>query len=140
MMLIDNQNILKEVYPYFWSKIKELEGCLDESLVQTEDSKQGNATLYITRDGKKQYLHSKYNPIREAEVIVDSYDNIDEGTTVIFYGTGLGYHIDYFLKKYPNVDYYIFEPIPEIIYKYLSFKSIKSLSSFNLRDIALGND
>lgn len=140
MILIDNQNILKEVYPSTWRKIKDIEGSLDENLVQLEDTKQGNKTLCVTREGKKQYLHSKYDPIKEAEVIVDGYNNINDGTTVIFYGVGLGYHIDLFIKKYPNVNYYIFEPIPELLYKYLSLKSIKELSSYRLKDIVVGND
>ncbi|MDE6182170.1 MAG: hypothetical protein K2F59_03080, partial [Eubacteriales bacterium] len=32
-----------------------------------EDTKDGNKTLQIENDGKKIYLHSKYNPIKEAE-------------------------------------------------------------------------
>ncbi len=48
---------------------------------------------------KKVYLHSKYNPIREGETIVNQYSNIEDNTTIIFYGVGLGYHIDLFLKK-----------------------------------------
>lgn len=52
MILIDNQNILKEVYPSTWRKIKDIEGSLDENLVQLEDTKQGNKTLCVTREGK----------------------------------------------------------------------------------------
>jgi hypothetical protein len=140
MILIDNINILKEAYPITWDKIKELEKSIDTELIQFEDTKQGCKTLYIENDDRKSYLHSKYNPIREAETIVDEYKDVTNSTTVIFYGTGLGYHIDLFLERYPNVNYYIYEPIPELLLKYLSYKPIKKLSSHKLKDIVLVND
>ncbi|CAK7050192.1 6-hydroxymethylpterin diphosphokinase MptE-like protein [Tissierella sp.] len=140
MILIDNINILKEAYPITWDKIKELEKSIDTGLIQFEDTKQSCKTLYMERNGRKSYLHSKYNPIREAEAIVDEYKDVSNSTTVIFYGTGLGYHIDLFLEKYPDLNYYIYEPIPELLFKYLSYKPIKKLSSHKLKDIVLGND
>lgn len=140
MILIDNINVLKELYPYTWDRVKDLEGQINTNLIGFEDTRQGDKTLYIDKDGKKIYLHSKYNPIREAEAIIEEYKDVDENTTVIFYGTGLGYHIDLFLKKHPNVNYYIYEPIPEILYSYLSFKSMKKLPSLKLKNIILGDN
>lgn len=141
MLLTDNMNILKEAYPHTWKKIKSLEENISVDLVQFEDTKKGNKTLYVKKDEKKVYLHSKYDPVREAQAVVEEYKNVKEDTTVIFYGTGLGYHIDLFVKKYPNVSYYIYEPIPEILYKYLSYRSIKKMTSykFKLKNIVLGD-
>lgn len=140
MILIDNINILKERYPKTWDKIKDYEKNLDSNYIKVEETKKGFKTLSINKDGKNVYMHSKYNPFREAETIVDEYENIEDGTNVIFYGVGLGYHIDAFLEKYPNVNYYIYEPIPEVLYAYLSNKSLKELPSKNLMDIMVGLD
>ncbi|MBU5436668.1 DUF115 domain-containing protein [Tissierella sp. MSJ-40] len=140
MVLVDNINILKEAYPYTWRKFKDLEGSINVNLVQFEDTKKGDKTLYVEKDGKKVYLHSKYDPIRESEAILDEYKEVLNDTTVIFYGIGLGYHVDLFLKRYPNINYYIYEPIPEILNAYLSYKSIKKMSSSKLKDIVLGDD
>lgn len=139
-MLIDNINILKLTYPQTWEKLKSLEESIDMDLIQVEETRRGDKTLWIEKEGKKTYLHSKYNPIREAEAIIAEYENVEEDNTVIFYGTGLGYHIDIFLKKHPNINYYIYEPIPEMLYTYLSHKSLKKLPSLNLKDIILADN
>ena len=139
-MLIDNINILKLTYPQTWEKLKSFEKSIDMDLIQVEETRRGDKTLWIEKEGKKTYLHSKYNPIREAEAIIEEYENVEEDTTVIFYGTGLGYHIDIFLEKHPNVNYYIYEPIPEMLYTYLSHKSLKKLPSLNLKNIILADN
>ncbi|WP_077369569.1 motility associated factor glycosyltransferase family protein [Anaerosalibacter sp. Marseille-P3206] len=140
MLLVDNINILKTRYTKTWDRIKNYEDKLDENYIKVEETKKGFKTLSVDKDGKIIYMHSKYNPIREAETIVDEYDGVEDGANVIFYGIGLGYHIDSFLEKYPNVNYYIYEPIPEILHAYLSNKSLKDLPSKNLMDIMVGLD
>ena len=140
MLLIDNINILKDGYPKTWDKIKDYEDKLDANYIKVEETKKGFKTLSVNKDDKSIYMHSKYNPIREAKAIVDEYEDVEDGANVIFYGVGLGYHIDVFLEKYPNVNYYIYEPIPEVLYAYLSNKSIKELPSKNLMDIMVGLD
>ena len=138
MLLIDNINILKDMYYNTWTKLKSLEESMDTSEIHVEETRKGDKTLWVEKDDKKVYVHSKYNPIREAQAIVEDYKDIADDSIVIFYGTGLGYHIDLFLERYPNVNYYIYEPIPEMLYTYLSNKSIKELSNNNLLDIVLG--
>ncbi len=139
MILVDNIKIFKKAYPISWNNIKAAETLLNRNLVQLEVSNKGYKTLYLEEDGKKVYMHSKYNPIREAEAIVEEYEDIQENSTVIFYGTGLGYHIDAFLNKHKNINYYIYEPIPELLYQYLSNQDIKDLPNKNLENIVLGN-
>lgn len=139
-MLVDNINILKMTYPNTWDKVKSLEETIDKELLKVEETRKGDKTLSIEKDGKKTYIHSKYNPMREAEAIIEEYEDIEDDTTVVFYGTGLGYHIDLFLKKYPKTNYYIYEPVPEMLYTYLSNKSIKDLPNKNLKNIVLRKD
>lgn len=139
-MLKGNEKIIKSAYPHIWNRLKNLENNMDNTLVHIEETKRGSKTLYIVKDDKKMYFHSKYNPIREAEAIVEEYKDIEENSTVVFYGTGMGYHIDLFLKKHPNVSYYIYEPIPELLYTYLSYNSLRKLPSLNLKDMILGDN
>lgn len=129
MLLVDNIVILKEVFPTTLLKLREIENNIDERFIKIEETKNGCKTLSIKKEEKWVYLHSKYNPIREAEAIIDEYKDIKEETSVIFYGVGLGYHIDAFLEKHPDVNFYIYEPIPEILYHYLSNKEITNLPS-----------
>ncbi len=44
------------------------------------------------------------------------------------------------MEKHPNVNYYIYEPIPEILHTYLSHKSLKRLPSLRLKDIILADN
>ena len=140
MLLIDNINILKKMYSSTWNKLKSLEDSIDMNFINLEETRKGYKTLSIERDEKKTYIHSKYNPLREAESIIEEYKEVKDNTTVIFYGTGLGYHIELFLERYPNVNYYIYEPVSELLYQYLCNKSIKNLPSKNLKNIVLGSD
>ncbi len=139
MLLIDNINILKYKNQNTLGRLKLVEQKTNPIFIKTEETKRGNKTLFIENQEKKTYIHSKYNPIREAEFIIEEYKEIKKDTTVIFYGTGLGYHIDLFLQKYPNVDYYIYEPIPELLYTYLSNNSIENLPGKKLKNVTLNN-
>ncbi|OZV13442.1 hypothetical protein CIW83_04400 [Tissierella sp. P1] len=138
MILTDNINILKESDPQIWDKLKQYEDEKNRLLFQIEETRKGDKTLIITKDNNKIYLHSKYDPIREANTIVESYEDIDENSNIIFYGTGLGYHIKLILEKYPNIKYYIFEPIPELMYNFLSNINLGDFSKGRLMGINLG--
>src|SRR5690554_6568793 len=121
MLFDDNNNILKKKYPKTWNQIELTKENMDHDLINQEESKRRDKTLLVNRDdGKKLYIHSKYNPLREAESIIEEYKELKDNSTVVFYGVGLGYHIDLFIKRYPNVPCYIYEPIPELLYHYLS--------------------
>ena len=138
MILVDNINILKNIYPNTWNKIKSLENNINKDFIRCEETRKGDKTLYINKDNKKIYLHSKYDPIREAEAIVDNYKKIKNNTTIIFYGTGLGYHIKLILEKYPNIKCYIYEPIPDLIYNFLANVNLKDFQRNRLMGISIG--
>ena len=135
MILIDNLNILKSSYSDIWNKLKQFEDKENRIITEIEETRNGDKTLCVTKDGKKIYLHSRYNPIREAETIVDSFEDIDEDTNIIFYGTGLGYHLQMILEKYKKIKYYIYEPIPELLYAFLSNVNLKNLNANRLMGI-----
>ena len=136
MILIDNLNILKTSYPDIWSQIKQFEDRENRILTEIEETRNGDKTLSITKDNKKLFFHSKYSPIREAETIVESFDDIDKNSSIIFYGTGLGYHIQLILEKYKDIKYYIYEPIPELLYAFLSNVNLKELKINRLMGIS----
>jgi len=136
VILIDNLNILKSSYLDIWNKLKQFEDKENRKLTEIEETRNGDKTLVINKDDKNVYLHSRYNPVREAETIVESIDDIDENTNIIFYGTGLGFHIQLILEKYKNIKYYIYEPIPEILYAFLSNVNLKKLNLNRLAGIS----
>lgn len=138
MILIDNINILKESYPGAWEKLKQYEDEENRLISEIEETRRGDKTLSINKGDSKSYLHSKYDPLREAETIVDSYKDLEEDTNIIFYGAGLGYHIKLILEKYPNIKYYIYEPIPELMYGLLTNVNLRNLQRNRLMGLNVG--
>jgi len=57
-----------------------------------EKARSGMNTARIDTGSREIYLHSRYDPVKEAGRLIDNY-GITKGDTVVVYGTGLGYHI-----------------------------------------------
>ncbi len=65
-----------------------------------EPSKSGEPTVAVTVDGRKNYLHSRYQPADEADRVVSGFDF----TNTFFYyvhGLGLGYHLELIFDRAP---------------------------------------
>lgn len=140
MLLIDNINILKTSNLQIWEKLNQYDHKENIVISKIGETKRGGKTLVITKDNKTTYLHSKYNPLREAETIVETYKDIKEDTSILFYGTGLGYHIKLLLEKHPKVKYYIYEPVPELMYHFLSNINLKELQTNRCMGMDVGLD
>lgn len=141
-MLADNILYLREAYPAVYQMIKVWEESEHNPRVLIEKAKDGNLTLKYVADEQAIYVHSKYNPLREAQAIVDKLSEdqvIDEKTHVVFYGIGLGYHIECFIARYPQASYSIIEPSAEIFTRYLDHKSLKKNISSKLIMMQCGN-
>lgn len=137
MILVDNISIIKNISLPIWEKLKIYEENENRKLFLLEESKSGFNTLAIKKDNKKVYLHSRYNPIREAEAITEPFRDLGENTKIIFYGTGLGYHIQLLLESLPNAKYFIYEPIPELLHSFLSTVNLSNLKPNRLLGISM---
>ena len=84
-----------------------------------EEAKNGDNTLYLMRENKKVYFHSKYNPLTEAARICESFEPDDDVQHILFVGIGLGYHIPTILQQYPNAKFSLFEPNKSILKLFL---------------------
>lgn len=138
-MLADNVIYLKKNYPDIYKAQQEFDENHIETAIFLEETKKDNAkTLKVSQVEQSVYLHSKYDPVREAETLINKVsakEVIDENTHVIFYGVGLGYHIETFLKHFPKTAYTLYEPSIEVFSQLLSYKSLKNITSKNLRSI-----
>ncbi|MGI6555696.1 MAG: motility associated factor glycosyltransferase family protein [Bacillota bacterium] len=72
-------------------------------------------------------------------MILEEYKNFEDNTAVIFYGTGLGYHIAAFAKRNPNVDFFIYEPVPEVFDQYISHGELSKLPLSRVKSIVLAD-
>lgn len=141
-MLADNILFLREQYPAVYQAVKTWEETKQEPMAFVEAARDGNLTLKYKSGDQSVYVHSKYNPIREAEAIVDRLSedqDIDEQSHVVFYGIGLGYHIEAFITRYPWLSYSIVEPSAEILACYLDHKVLIKNLNKNLLMLQCGN-
>jgi len=123
MSLINNIDFLTEQFPQVWKALKDREEEIKDQPVFVEPAKSGDPTLKIEKDGREYYVHSKYDPVKEAEKFVAQFKDVDKYKHIFFYGAGLGYHIEAFMEKYPDLEYTIYEPEPAIFKAFLSTKS-----------------
>lgn len=141
-MLADNILFLRKAYPAVFQTVKTWEEMNQAPKVFVETARDGNLTLKYMRGEQSVYVHSKYKPIREAQAIIDKLSedqDINEQTHVVFYGIGLGYHIEAFITRYPMVRYSIIEPSTEIFACYLDQKILKKSLDNNLLMLQCGN-
>lgn len=66
-------------------------------------------------------LHSRYNPVREAEMWAEKQD-LDAINHVILFGFGLGYHVEALLGRNPQLQLYIYEPDLEVFLATLEYR------------------
>lgn len=85
---------------------KSLETKKSDDLVLEEGK---NGTVTAKYNGL--LLHSKYNPVKEAETLISSFDPKNHDT-VIFLGFGLGYGPIEFAKKHPDATMILVEKDP----------------------------
>lgn len=112
-MTVFEKNIeaLKKRYPFIVEEVMGIEP--DPSKYQVETASNGLKTLRVVQEllseSIKFYMHSKYNPVSEAENFAKEQYKI-ETEVHILYGFGMGYHVDeiYKLMK-PESKLYILE-------------------------------
>lgn len=124
-MLKDNFELLKKLNLNLANLIREKERVNVET--QVVQAKNGLQTLQVLKTDRPFFLHSKYDPIVEAERIIDQITDIEEYNHIFFYGLGMGYHVEELLKRYPNKKFTLFEPNEEVFYQYIRNKDLKKL-------------
>jgi len=101
-----NLNLIKERYPELADKLENIEA---EGAIELARS--GQPTLKVQREGQTFYLHSTYDPLREAaRWAQDIYAEPDD--TLVVCGIGLGYHLLRLSQLYPKTKIIACEPDP----------------------------
>lgn len=140
MILVDNRNVLRLQHRELLIHLSTFEGDFENFKVIVEPSRAGNPTLKLDIAGKTQYIHSKYDPEKEAERLMSQLEGVENSKHILFIGCGLGYHIQKFTEQYPNMKFSIYEPNEEVLVSYLSNRKLNDLPLSNLGTIFTGND
>lgn len=113
-MLVDNKYILLKKNKKVIDRLTEL----TVKSIEITNSKSGKPTLILENAGQKLSYHSRYNPIQEAQTILEK--QVDQNTeNVLIIGVGLGYLIQELYNLFPNVKYSVLEPNLEVLKVFL---------------------
>lgn len=106
-----NLSILREYNPSLFNLIKIDSIEEDDTSYQVIETRTGMPTIQVNKDDRSRFLHSKYDPKSEAEKFIEQFqENMGDYDHVLFYGVGLGYHIEAFTKRNPMFNFSIYEP------------------------------
>jgi hypothetical protein len=99
-MTLQNRSmiIFKNRFPREYDKIlRAADGASLDILV----SRQGGKVPAVAKDGKLLYIHSRFDPVQEAERLIREID-VTGYTLFIVFGFGFAYHIEELIKKMPR--------------------------------------
>lgn len=139
MILNDNLLILRNKFPAVLEMMRKQEQSLIQEPVDVIPAKSGQPNMVVHVGDRPHYVHSKYDPTNEAEKFAAQFDEISPTQHVLFYGLGLGYHIQALQDKLGATLFSIYEPNPAIFYQFLCTQSLKAFSFKNLTQIYLGS-
>jgi hypothetical protein len=140
MLSTENRRFLKERFPLLFAEIQHTQEGADRLNVQVVPSKTPYPALSVTLEGRTLSIHSKYDPVNEAERLIAQFENVETYQHIFFYGVGLGYHIEAFLRKYPGKTFTIFEPEPAIFALYMDRFSLGRLTELGMTGVVLDTD
>ena len=140
MILVDNRNELRLRNRELLAHLSTFEKNHEDFKAIVEQSRAGVPTLKLEIDGKTQYIHSKYDPEKEAERLMSQLEDIGSSKHILFLGSGLGYHIQKFTEQHPTMQFSIYEPNEEVLISYLSKRKLTDLPLSNLGTIFTGSD
>lgn len=136
---VDNLLFLRKEYPNIYHAVRNIERNAQQYVISNTRSDRPTLAYFKSPD-EALYLHSKYDPIREAEkwaqqVQVDKHDHI------LIYGMGLGYHIEKLMEKYPQKKIYLYEPDKEVMLAAMESRDLTKLFGHpNLISFGIGSE
>ncbi|GAE32131.1 motility associated factor glycosyltransferase family protein [Alkalihalobacillus hemicellulosilyticus] len=135
-MLVDNIQYLRKHYRHIRELIQKYEPQLKKEKMESIQSRKGYPTLQITTNERKTFLHSKYDPLNEANKWIEQYaDQVDQYEHVLFYGVGFGYHIEEFMKRWPQKTFSLYEPSPAVFYHFMNQRKLIDLPIQQMRHL-----
>ncbi len=137
MNLFDkNMGVFRKRYPHLVSSVENAN--LDDC--QVIMAKNQTPTLKVQFAGKEVFIHSSYDPQKEAQRWTDEMD-LKPGDILIVFGFGLGYHIIELLNKAPaNARIIVVEPNTAFIKQaFYHLQMVELVSAENLY-LVLGED
>ncbi len=143
-MTVFDKNIeaLRKRYPFIVEEVMGIEP--DPSKYQVETASYGLKTLRVVQDLQfdsiKFYMHSKYNPVSEAENFAKEQYKIEIGVHIL-YGFGMGYHINEISRLMkPDSRLYILENNLNVFYKAIEERDLTDIFTNSSIELIISGD
>jgi len=130
---LKNMESLKRRFPFLYESLTSQQ--FHESKYTSEMSRAGLPTLQI--DGN--YIHSKFDPKREATRFIDNEISREAGI-VIFAGMGLGYHIEELITTDNSTEILVIEPDRDLFLFALSVRDLTDLIMSDTVQFLIGGE
>lgn len=139
-ILEDNLVFLKKHYPNIYLFANGNSYNKDKYVVC--DSKNDETSIYIATEQTKMFIHSMYNPTKEAEGWVNYItDTIEEVKNILVFGFGLGYHLQALIDRFPDKKIYIYEPDYELFLATIEGIDLRPILAHpNIATFAVGHE
>lgn len=140
-LLTCNLEVLGKYFPLLANRMKRLYEEKKEipDYISYEKTKNDMLNFKLHIDGCTFFLHSNYDPYREAERWISNIDMAGFDTIAVL-GIGLGYHIEKLDERFPHKNKIIIEPDENIFLKLLQVKDISHLVSAKNLLLIVSND
>lgn len=86
----ENIAVIQSRFPAAYEQIS---SCGADDSIEAVRTKQGDFVPAITRDGRRIFIHSKFDPAKEAERFIGGIDTAAHDLFIVF-GFGFGYHVE----------------------------------------------
>ncbi|WP_461201882.1 6-hydroxymethylpterin diphosphokinase MptE-like protein [Anoxybacillus sp. TBDG-1] len=87
------------------------------------------------------YVHDPIDPLREVDALIYHWrEALENCEHILFYGVGLGYHIERVMARFPHKTFTLYEPNVHLFTTYVSHRSLLSLPVENLEHIHVETD
>lgn len=124
-----NMECIREIDKVLFDAINTYDGNEEDVRLETAEAKDGSRITIITKAGRRQYMNSAYNPVKEAKQFVSQYESkVVDYSVMIMFGFGNGLIASMLLKELPkNVRFMFYEPSTDIF--------MYTLQNYDLRGI-----
>lgn len=128
MILVENRNFLRLHHRQLLELLKKIENKPSPNL-ETEDARSGKLTLKVSSNDGFRYMHSKYDPEKEADQLMSRISDLDQCDHIVLIGAGLGYMLFALAKAYPKMRITVFEPNASVLVQLLSHYRLDKLAA-----------
>lgn len=127
-----NLAIIKKRGARLYDAILAYEDCWNQEIALSELAKNGDTVVAYYKDGKANYLNSRYNPSAEAEKFMADCLDMSEQCYITLYGLGNGAFSREFLNKNKkNTGCFVYEPCADIFMRVIHDIDITDLLASN---------